>query len=122
MGFDPRSTSGEEFQFNNLGWRNLITFAEAHGFRWPINAEGDEHEVLDATEAAAIAAAIELGLGHGSDVDTAAKVSEELTKLLVTPSVSPLFPTNPIRFDARGVEHWRQFVRFARGGGFSIQF
>ena|SRR2546423_6388659 len=122
MGFDLMSESGEEFQFNNSGWRYLMEFAEAHGFRWPVESSGEEKDALSADESSALADAIERGIGDGSSFEIAARVSDELTKRLVTPTDSPLFRNDPLKFDARTIDYWNEFVRFARRGGFSMTF
>jgi hypothetical protein len=122
MGFDLRSTSGEEFWFNNSGWRYLMTFAEAHGFEWPRDSRGEEKDALTADDAAALADAIERGIGQESLSELAKRVSTELTSLLVTPSESPLFSNEPLAFRPDVIDSWRQFIHFARKGGFSIEF
>jgi hypothetical protein len=122
MGVDLRNATGEEFYINNSGWRYLIEFAQAHGFRWPTAQDGDEDEALTAAEASELANAIDRGIGDGPPDDVARRVAEELTKLLVTPSKSPIFPQNPIAISAKTIDYWREFTRFARRGGFSIQF
>jgi hypothetical protein len=122
MGFDLTSESGEKFQFSNSGWRHMMEFAKSHGFVWPA-AEGEEDKgELTATEAAALASAIEQGIGDAPASEIAPVVSEHLTKLLVTPSRSDRFPIDPIRIKPRTIDYWRQFIRFARLGGFSVCF
>ena len=122
MGVDLRSTSGDEFQFSNSGWRYLIAFAETHGFQWPIEVDGEDKDALDADEAAALARAIERGMGSGSSSEMAQRISTELTKLLVTPSSSELFSNEQLIFRPETVDHWIRFVSFARSGGFSMEF
>jgi hypothetical protein len=120
MGFDLRSDSGDEFWINNTGWRYLLTFAAAHGFCWPLKDDGDEYESLTADEAGLLANAVEHGMGEEPSLALAAKVSAVLTRLLVTPSDSTLFRDDPIELKPSSIEHWRDFVRFARKGGFSL--
>jgi hypothetical protein len=122
VGFDLQSETGEQFWFNNRGWRYVLTFAEAHGFRWPLEPDGEEKETLDAPQAAALADAIERGLGSDGSAAAADRVSAELTALLVTPSDSPVFSDAPLRFEAKTIDYWRQFIAFARLGGFEIDY
>ena|SRR5437879_1408238 len=120
MSVDLQSTSGEEFDINNSGWRYLLTFAKANGFSWPLADDGEEKEDLTEDQAKALADAIERGMGSGSPSEIADRVSAELTRLLVTPSKSPMFPDEPLKFSARTMDYWKHFIRFARTGGFSI--
>jgi hypothetical protein len=122
MGVDLRSTSGEEFQFSNSGWRYLIAFAEAHGFSWPLESNGEEREALDADQAAALANAVDRGIGSESSEQAARRASAELTKLLVTPSPSTLFSDEPLNFPPETIEQWKRFIGFALAGGFSMEF
>ena len=95
MGFDLTNEAGEEFQFNNTGWQYVMEFAVAHGFRWPVDASGDEVETLTSSQARELADALERGFGAAPADQVAPRVSEELTKLLVTPSTAPTFTTDP---------------------------
>jgi hypothetical protein len=122
MGFDLRSVSGEQFWMNNTGWRYLLTLAEAHGFRWPANADDEENQALTADEAVLLANVIERQLGDEGSAALTSKISQELTKLLVIPSSSPQFRNDPIQITAQSVDHWREFVQFARKGGFSLSY
>src|SRR4051794_26619683 len=122
MGVDLLSSSGEEFYFNNAGWRYLLTYAEAHGFRWPAAPDGDERDGLSAEEAADLAGVLEQCLAGRSLTDAAAHVSMELTNLLLIPSESELFRDDPVKVTAQTIEHWLRFAQFARTGGFSVMF
>ncbi len=55
MGVDLIKDAGDEFQFNNSGWRYLIAFSEMHGFAWPSDAGVDATNSLSVDEAAALA-------------------------------------------------------------------
>jgi hypothetical protein len=120
MGVDLISESGAEFRFTGSGWGYVIAFAEAHGFTWPTDDAGEDEVTLEAREAGALADAIERGIGAGTADEVARRVSRELTELLVTTSKSSMFPDAPIVLQARTIEYWREFVRFARSGGFSL--
>jgi hypothetical protein len=78
MSVDIIRESGEEFCFSNAGWRTTIAFAESHGW----SAADPDSESYSAGEMTALASAIESGLAG----KTAEAVSDELTRLLVTPS------------------------------------
>jgi hypothetical protein len=123
MGVDLKSESGDEFQFNNSGWRRIIALAEGNGFDDSNCSEPEEGVcVVPAASAIALADAIEKSLTGGDDAEIARRVSHRLTELLVEPSSSPMFPDDPIQFNERGVKYWREFVRFARRGGFTAHF
>jgi hypothetical protein len=122
MGFDFASESGEEFWINTTDWRHLLTFAEAHGFRWPVKEDGEEYQSLTANDAGLLANVIERGLGDESSTALVSKISEELSRLLVTPSDSPLFRGDPIEVTERSLDYWREFASFARKGGFTLCF
>jgi len=121
MGVDLRNELGEKFFINNTGWRYLLEFARARGFAWPMDQAGDEAEALTSTQSAALASAIEVGIGDGRAEEVAIRVSEELTRRLVTPSTSPIFRQEPIALPAKTIDYWREFARFARRGGFAIE-
>ena len=122
MGVELSSESGEQFQSNSSGWRYLTEFAGAHGFRWPATESGEEIDALDAHQAAALANAVEQGIGRGTSAESAVRVSEELTNLLVPPTDSPMFKNDPLKFEERTIDYWKEFIRFARCGGFTLSF
>jgi hypothetical protein len=121
MSVDLLSDAGGEMDFTNAAWRRLLTLAEAHGFQpQPPGAPDEDAEYYSADEARGLADALERALGPGEDAEVARRVSEELTRLLVTPSASSMFPNDPVRFEPRAVPYWKQFIAFARRGGFSV--
>jgi hypothetical protein len=113
---------GATFDFSNRGWFLILNFAVAKGFRWPMAGEGEEKDFVTDEEATALADAVERGIGDGTDAQVAECVSQELTQLLVTATASPMFSGEPIKVDARTIECWKQFIQFARSGGFSIDY
>jgi hypothetical protein len=117
MSVDLASDAGGEMDFPNAAWRRLLTLAEAHGFQ-PEAPSGDG--AYSAEDARALADALQRAMGTGNDDEVAGRVSRELTRLLVTPSDSPMFPDDPVPFEARAVSYWKQFIAFARRGGFSV--
>src|SRR5262245_50985871 len=122
MAVELQSEVGEEFEFNNRGWHYLNQFAEVLGFCWPHDSDGAEKRSLSKSEASELADAIERGVGSGSPSEIAVRVSALLTQRLVVPSKSPLFANDPIKIEARTIDYWKQFVRFARRGGFSVEY
>ena len=103
--------------FPNAAWRRLLSLAEAHGFRPEQPGDEDHYSASDARQ---LADALETAMGSGSDETVAKRVSQELTRLLMTPSQSAMFPSDPIRFETRAVAYWKRFIDFAKRGGFSI--
>lgn len=122
MSVDLSFESGRTMTFSNRSWRNVIELAEAKGFRWPLESNGEEKEILSAAEAAALADAIERVLGFGAADEVAIRVSQELARLLIVPSSSPMFSNDPIKVSADSIEQWRGFAERARLGGFSLSF
>jgi hypothetical protein len=114
---DLTSEAGGEMDFPNSAWRRLLTLAEAHGF---CPARADDEDSYSADEARALADALERAMGAGEDEQVARRVSQELTRLLVTPSDSPMFPAEPVPFEPRAVTYWKRFIAFARRGGFTV--
>jgi hypothetical protein len=123
MSVDLKSETGEQFEFRNYAWHCLSTLAEANGFddAWCIEPE-EGVCIMPAAAAARLADAVQKSLIGGDDAEIAKKVSTRLTELLVEPASSPLFRNDPIEFTERGVAYWRDFIRFARLGGFTIRF
>src|SRR5687767_14515840 len=113
MSVDLTSDAGGEMDFRNAAWWRLHVLAEAHGFRRQHSADEDHYSAEDAL---ALADALERALGAGDDEEVARRVSRELTSLLVTPSLSPLFPDDPVPFEPRAVAYWKRFIAFARRG------
>ena len=122
MSVELTNDQGAEFQFSNHAWFLLMNYAAAQGFRWPLDDNGDDNEELTDHESAALADAIERGVGNAPASDVAERISRELTERLVTPSTSPMFRNEPIEVQARTVEYWKQFISFARQGGFSAAY
>ena len=122
MSFDLLNDAGEGMSFSNTGWRHLLEFARAHGFRWPKQQNGEDADSLTSAASREMAGAIEGGMGVGSAAEVAARVSDELTKLLVIRSTSAHFRQEPITLTPQSIEHWREFAAYARRGGFSISF
>ena len=121
MGVDLIGDNGRAFYFSNAGWRHLRAFAEAGGWKGGRrSADEEDTEVVSAEEARALADAIEAGMGDGEPPEVARRLSDRLTELLVVPSQSAIFSNEPVRINERGVQHWRDFIRFARATGFSI--
>jgi hypothetical protein len=118
MGVDLTSDSGAEFQFPNAAWFRLLSLAHAHG--WDPEGELEDLDRYSADQAAQLAESLEKALGSGSDAEVAQRLSQQLTELLVTPSSSSMFPGHPITFEVRAVPYWREFIAFARRGGFSV--
>ena len=117
MSVDLLSEAGGEMDFSNAAWRRLLALAEAHGFRAPDPGEDDGYSAADARR---LADALERAMGEGTDEAVAERVSRELTRLLVVPSASEMFPSHPVPFESRAVPYWKAFVTFARRGGFSV--
>src|SRR5688500_18368365 len=117
MSVDLLNDAGEEMTFSNSGWRYLLEFAAAHGFRWPTDQDGDDADSLSDAQSGDLADAIERGVGVGSPDEIAARVSRELTEFLVIPSNSPNFRGDPIPMTARSIEYWNEFAAFARRSG-----
>ena len=117
MSVDLTSKAGGEMEFNNAAWRRLLTLAEAYGFR---SEQPDDEDGYSADDARALADALERALGTGDDEQVSRRVSQELTRLLVTPSDSAMFPSDPIRFEPRAVAYWKQFIAFARRGALTL--
>ena len=118
MSVDLTNDSGETFDFSNAGWRHLIVFAEASGW----HDESHEDDRASAEVAAALADAIERGMGPGSDAEVAERVGNVLTEQLVIPSGSDQFPSTPIVVAEKTIAYWREFMRFARRGGFRVDY
>lgn len=116
MSVDVVSAAGEVRGFSNAGWRGMTVFAEAHGWR-PADPDA---EAFSADEMAALAAAIDGGLGDRS----AAEVGEELTRLLVTPPAagSTLFRSDPLLVEEATLTRWRDFASFARLGAARVEY
>ena len=117
MSVDLTSEAGGEMDFPNAAWRRLLTLAEAHGFR---PGQPDYEDRYSADDARALADALERAMGAGDNEQVARRVSLELTRLLVTPSTSSMFPSDPVPFEPRAVAYWKQFVAFARRGAFTV--
>jgi len=123
MSVDLKSESGDEFGFSNAGWRAIAEMADSYGFDDSQCTEPEEGViVVPAQSALNFAGIIEKALAGTNDTEIAAAISRRLTELLVQPSDSPLFPNDPVRFTEKGVSYWRDFVRFARRGGFTVYF
>jgi hypothetical protein len=122
MGFDLCNDAGEEFQFNNAGWRCVMEFAASAGFVWPGDDDQQDMTRLTAEQALALADAIDRGIGMRASIDAAKHASELLTRRLVVPSKSPLFRNDPIVIQEKTINYWREFANFARAGGFSVDF
>ena len=121
MSVDLTNHAGEPFGFSNTAWFRILTLAQAHGWSPHDDDTGEDGpEQFSTEQAGALADALDRAIGPRNDADAARWVSHELTRLLVTPSSSPLFSDEPISFEARAVRHWREFIAFARRGGFSV--
>ena len=103
MSVDLSNDAGGQMDFPNSAWRRLLTLAEAQGFRPEQPADGG----YSAQDARALADALERAMGTGTDDEIARRMSQKLTRLLVTPSTSPMFPSDPVPFETRAVRYWR---------------
>ena len=122
MSVDVRNNAGEEFSITNSGWRYLMTFAELHGFVWPTDAEDNQAGELNDVQAKNLADAIYRGIGALPVAEAARLASEVLTRELMVPSQSPMFPAHPIQLNPETINYWKLFSAFACKGGFSIEF
>jgi hypothetical protein len=100
----------------------MIEFAAIHGFRWPTDNKGEDVARLTMAQSNGLADAIERGIKNRGSIEAAGLVSQALTQRLVTPSESALFPSDPRSVTATTIDYWKEFARFARVGGFSIEF
>lgn len=117
MEFDLRSESGESFRLSSLSWRFIQEFAEMHGFRWPADYRGDDCSSLGADESIQLANALEQGLGTGQTDKIVAGLRKQLAKQMNTDE--RFLDELSARIDAHMVNHWQEFIAFARRGGFS---
>jgi hypothetical protein len=118
---DLRSDVGGEMDFPNAAWRRILVLAEANGWASDGHDGADEEvERFSAGNARGLADALERAMGGGDDNEVARRLSDELTRLLVTPSPSSMFSNEPVRFEPRVVAYWKEFIAFARRGGFSV--
>jgi hypothetical protein len=99
---------------------DVVEFAIAHGFRWPVDREGREAEALSDREARELAEAVARGLAEDSDDVAAAKASTLLTERLVVTPATPMFPDEPIQIPARTIAYWRELITYARRCGFDV--
>jgi hypothetical protein len=117
MSVELINDAGESFGFSNRGWFYVVEFAKAHGWTRLVD---DKDFGLSATQASDMANAIDIGIGEGSPDAIAVRVARELTDRLVLPSQSAMFSDEAIVLNAGTILYWKQFVSFARKGGFSI--
>src|SRR3712207_3416780 len=102
MGVELTNNAGETFEFTNTAWFRLLEFTLAHGWKSDVACEpGSEPEAFSAELARNLADTLERAMGPGDDAEVARRVSQELTRLLVTPSESPMFPNDPVGFEPR---------------------
>ena len=114
MGVEFFSESGKQFRFTNAAWRYASNFAEANGWK----PSDPDAEGFTAEESSALADAIERGIAGKSPQE----ISEFLTRLLVLPSNSPMFPDDPIHVDDKTLKYWREFIEFARAGAMRLEY
>ena len=121
MSVDLLSDLGGEMDFPNAAWRRILVLAEANG--WASDGDDDPDEEVErfsAGSARGLADALERAMGLGDDDEIARRLTGELTRLLVTPSRSSMFSNEPVRFEPHAVPYWKEFIAFARRGGFSV--
>lgn len=119
MSVELINDAGESFNFSNRGWFLVVEFSNAYGWSRVVD---DEDARLNADQASEMANAIEIGIGEGSSDETSVRVAREMTDRLVVPSQSAMFSNEPIVINASTILYWKQFISFARRGGFSIDF
>lgn len=120
MGVDLLNRQGAEFSFSNSGWRVVREYARAHGFIWPVDDSERGAAALSDVQAHELAEALARGLGEGADDVAAATASRLLTDRLVVTPGTPMFPATPIQISVRTIAYWREFVAYARCGGFDV--
>lgn len=94
--------------------------ARAHGFAWPVDDTGRGVKALSDRDARELAEALTRGLVEGVDDVVAARASKLLTEQLVVTPGTPMFPDTPIQISVRTIAYWREFVVYARCGGFDV--
>ena len=159
MGYDLTNSAGGYHQWKVLGWWHLLNLARSYGWNpagteppaeatplspWDGNYFRNDGQFVTATDAAALADALERMLSDPKREDVAGQVARRLQWAIADESITSAtelsdvitYPIEYVRglidpddvstvgcweFDERSDAYLREFIHFARQGTFSIE-
>jgi hypothetical protein len=121
--------------FSNVGWANLLAFAEEYGWTptgtgapenwdareaWPGHYDPAEGQKVEAEDARRMADALKRGLEDPDRQAAANRVAAKLAAEVRAATSSPDAGIKAFRFEERAVAYWHEFIVYAFESGFSI--
>ncbi|HEY2589526.1 MAG TPA: hypothetical protein VGI81_27515 [Tepidisphaeraceae bacterium] len=135
MSIDVTFENGKATFFSNVGWANLLAFAEEYGWTaartgapeewdarepWPGHYDPAEGQKITADDARRIAEALRKGLNDPDRQVAANRVAAKLSGELQSATSSPNATIQAFRFEERALAYWHEFILNALESGFSI--